>query len=58
MMDKKLHSFLSSGALDRYITGIANHTEKAEAKYFIENFKEAEELFLKFSLFLTHHYIL
>lgn len=47
MMDKKLQSFLSSGVLDRYITGIANHTEKAEAEYFIENFKEAEELFLK-----------
>ena len=45
-MDKKLQSFLSSGALDRYITG-ANHTEKAEAEYFIENFKEVEELFLK-----------
>jgi hypothetical protein len=47
MMDKKLKSFLSSGALDRYITGIANHTEKAEAEYFIENFTEAKKLYLK-----------
>ena len=47
MMDKKLQSFLSSGAIDRYIAGIANHTEKAEAEYFIENFTEAKELYLK-----------
>ena len=46
-MDKKLQSFLSSGAIDRYIAGIANHTEKAEAEYFIENFTEAKELYLK-----------
>lgn len=47
MMDKKLKTFLNSGNLDRYITGIASHTEIAEAEYYIENFEEAKAEFLK-----------
>ena len=46
MMDKKLQSFLNSGILDRYITGMANESEKAEAEYFIENFTAIKKEYL------------
>lgn len=46
-METKLHSFLNSGLLNRYLVGDTSPSESSEAEYFIEHFPEAAEAFDK-----------
>ncbi len=41
-MDKKLHTFLKSGLLDKYIIGSTTATESLEVKHYISTHKEVE----------------
>jgi anti-sigma-K factor RskA len=41
-MEKKLHSFLASGLIDKYILGTATPSEISEVEHYISNYPEVE----------------
>ncbi|RNC85111.1 MAG: RNA polymerase subunit sigma-70 [Winogradskyella sp.] len=44
-MEEKLHSFLNSGLLERYLVGDTSIAENLEAEHFITNYREAAEAY-------------
>lgn len=46
-METKLHSFLQSGILDKYILGTTNASENLEVEHYISTYPEIEEEYLR-----------
>lgn len=46
-MEKKLHNFLNSNLLNKYLVGETSFEESKEVEYFIANYSEAEEAYEK-----------
>ncbi|WP_262732075.1 anti-sigma factor [Gaetbulibacter sp. NE] len=46
-METKLHSFLQSGLIDKYILGTATPSEITEVEHYISTYPEAEEKYMK-----------
>ena len=44
-MKEKLHTFLQSGLLDRYLVGDTSEAETKEVEYYIDNFSEVSEAY-------------
>lgn len=46
-MEKKLHNFLQSGLIEKYVLGSTTATENLEVEYYISNYPEVEEEYIK-----------